>query len=393
MAAEQPDAWERWKLGWQHAFFGFLLALATAGALAHETSTGALLLRLGLLLALAGWYAYWFGLRAAPVSRSATTSYLIGGGALWLALVVIDPAFTIVVFAVLLPLLMRRLAGVAVAVVACLAIGYGVRAATGPGLTWPEGVISALTVGAGIASLGYVAALDREGRRRARLLDELAAAQAELAASERQAGTLIERQRLAREVHDTLTQGFASVVMLLEAVQETRSASDAAGDRRIASALRAARENLAESRRLVWALRPIALDGASLPDAVQRETRRLADETGIATSAVVTGDPARLDDRTEAGLLRVVQEALANARRHARASEVTVTLSYTPDVVLVDVRDDGVGLPDGRPTTGMGLRAMRERATELGGTLTIESERDEGTTVALAAPIRVGAQK
>lgn len=383
--AAQPDSWDRWKRGWQHALFGLPLTipLARPDVLSGGGSIG-LAVRAGLLLALAGWYAYWFGpwpARAARSARAVTVPYLIGAAGLWIALVVVDPTFWIVGFATLVPLCMHHPAVVAVAVAVCGTLWLTDRA-TGTTLAWPEIVASVLTVGAAITFLGYVAALDREARTRARLLDELAAAQADLATAERRAGTLTERQRLAREVHDTLTQGFASIIMLLEAVQESRSDAD----EHIATALRTAQDNLAESRRLVWALQPAPLDGVSLPDAVQHQTHRLADETGIAASTVVTGDPTPLPATTEAGLLRVVQEALTNARRHAHASAVTVTLSYLPDLVRVDIQDDGTGIPADRPPTGIGLPTMRQRATELGATLTIETEPGEGTTIALAVP-------
>lgn len=386
MAATQRDSWDRWKLGWQHTFFGLLIAVSVAHVSVPSNGgpTG-IAVRLALLAAPVGWYAYWFG--PWPVPRSATVPYLIGAAGLWLALVVVDDVFWLVGFAVLVPVGMRHLARIAFAVAACGSLWLIARAAD-PAVGWPEVVTSMVAVSAGIACLGYLAVLDREGRRRAHLLDELAAAQARLAASEHHAGTLAERQRLAREVHDTLTQGFAGIVMVLEAAQASRNDHRATMDRHIATALRTARDNLTESRRLVWALQPAPLEKNSLPDAVRQQTDRLSDETGIAASTVVTGDPIALEKHAEGGVLRVVQEALSNARRHAHASSITVTLSYLPDVVLVDVRDNGVGMPTGRPSTGMGLRAMRERASELGATLTIESEPGEGTTVALAAPTR-----
>jgi signal transduction histidine kinase len=374
------DSWDGWKLGWQHAFFGLPLAVQLARPdLLSAGSAGGLALRLALLVALVGWYAYWFGPWRAR--RSAILPYLIGAAALWLALVAVQPSFWIVGFAVLVPVVMRRPAWAAAGVTVC-GTAWLAQRATATTVTWPEVVTSVLMVGAGIAGLGYVAALDREGRTRARLLDQLAAAQAELAAAE--------RQRLAREVHDTLTQGFASIILLLEAMQESRDGANTILDRHLATALRTAQDNLAQSRRLVWALQPSPLDTAPLPDAVRQQTARLADDTGIAATTVVTGDPTPLEAPTEAGILRIVQEALTNARRHAHATTVTVTLSYEPDLVLVDIQDNGMGI-SADPPAGMGLRAMRQRAGELGGTVTIESDPGDGTTVALAVPTRTTA--
>jgi signal transduction histidine kinase len=100
---------------------------------------------------------------------------------------------------------------------------------------------------------------------------------------------------------------------------------------------------------------------------------------------VITGDPVPLEAAIEAHLLRVVQEALTNVRRHAAASEVTVTLSYVDDGVVIDVADNGIGI-DGAPP-GVGLTGMRERMDAIGGTLTVESAPGEGTTVALSVPV------
>jgi signal transduction histidine kinase len=215
----------------------------------------------------------------------------------------------------------------------------------------------------------------------------------ELAAAERHAGMLEERQRLARDIHDTLSQGFASVVLLLEAAQESL-ATGQPGDRPIAQALRSARDSLAESRRVVWALRPSPLAERSLPEALQELAGRLAEETGLHAQARVTGTPRPLGADAETALLRVAQEASANVRKHAAASQVTVTLSYLDDAVVLDVADDGVGFdPAGAAAVagGLGLRAMRERVTRLGGSLVIESAPGDGTTVAVELPTGPGA--
>jgi signal transduction histidine kinase len=276
---------------------------------------------------------------------------------------------------------------------AAVAVGLGEgiwlweRVAGHHGLSWIELVVLVLSAVLGVGIAGFMAVLDREGRKRHALLDDLSAAQLEVAASERRAGTLAERQRLARDIHDTLTQGFASIAMLLEAT-ETMLDDDAPARDCVRRALRTARENLVESRRLVWALRPLPLDGARLPDAVAGLGRRLADEVGVRATTVTTGEPRALSGPVETTILRVVQEALTNAGKHAEASEVTVTVSYMDDMTVVDVQDDGVGFQvDGVPGTGgVGLSAMRERVTEVGGSLTVESSPGEGTTIVVAVP-------
>ena len=381
------EPWERWKAAWQHAFFAVAIGLGTLGAVIGDDASAGLAVRLGLVAALAGWYGYWFGWathRRRPAG-AVHLPYLIGAAVLWAVMAAVDPALLAVGVAALMPYCMRRAMWSAAAVVVALsAVWLGEDLLDGS-LNWAAVLTCLLGVGTVLVVAGYIATLDREGRARQRLLDQLAAAQAELAAAERAAGTLAERQRLARDIHDTLTQGFASIGMLLDAAQAHLPASHPAGGH-VERALAVARENLAESRRLVWALRPVPLDGTGLADAVRSLTDRLAAETGVRAAAVATGNAEALPAAVEAGLLRVVQEARTNVRRHAAATEVTVTLSYMDDTVVVDVQDDGAGFAADLPPVGIGLRAMRERVAELGGTLTVESTPGEGTTVAAAIP-------
>lgn len=206
---------------------------------------------------------------------------------------------------------------------------------------------------------------------------------------------LAERQRLAHEIHDTLAQGFTSIVTQLEAAEQALEADTAATADRIARAKDTARDSLREARRTVEALRPEPLEHAPLPDALQDLTARWSesqrDAPGI--SVVVDGTPARMSPAVDDALLRVAQETLTNVGRHAGASQVDLTLSYLDDLVLLDVQDDGVGFDvstadgDGDVTHGgYGLTSMRERLTLVGGVLVVESTPAEGTTVAARVP-------
>jgi len=244
-----------------------------------------------------------------------------------------------------------------------------------------------------LLSVAYMGTVVRKSRERQRLIEQLQATRAELAAAERQAGTLAERQRLARDLHDTLTQGFASVVLLLEAAEESLALGRPV-ERYIEQALRSARDNLAESRRVVWALRPRPLVEQPLPQALEELTGRLGEETGLRAETVVTGTARPLPAHVEEALLRIVQETLANVRKHAAASRVTVTLSYLDDVTILDVHDDGVGFDHAATVAavgaGLGLHAMAERVTALGGSLVIESAPGEGTTIAVEVRVPAG---
>ncbi len=221
--------------------------------------------------------------------------------------------------------------------------------------------------------------------RETRAREELERTRRELEEASRQAGILEERQRLAREIHDTLAQGFASIVVQLEAA-EMASENETSAGRYLEQARNAAREGLSEARRMVWALRPEILENTSLPEALQRLLQRWQTESGVWAQFTLTGEPRSLPPELEVGLLRMAQEALANIRKHSKARHATLTLSYLEDMVLMDIQDDGVGLQP--PTSGsFGLRSMRERVEALGGQMTVESEVGQGTTLAFSLPL------
>jgi len=223
--------------------------------------------------------------------------------------------------------------------------------------------------------------------------------QAQLLTQAREAGAGDERQRMAREIHDTIAQGLTGIVTQLEAVQQT--SNDAERERRIDNAKRLARDSLAEARRSVQALRPQALENSRLPEALADEVARWSVTSGVTGDVETTGQARALHPEVEVTLLRVAQEALANVAKHAGASRAGVTLSYMEDVVSLDVRDDGAGFavaPAGERRAnghlagespaagGFGLIAMRQRVSRLAGQLEIESEPGAGTAVSASLP-------
>ena len=239
-------------------------------------------------------------------------------------------------------------------------------------------------------------AIARQNFERARLIDELRATRSALAASEREAGILAERQRLAREIHDTLAQGFISIITHLEAADLAVPAGCTDGRRHLRQAQTTARENLVDPRRLVQDLRPMPLAEAALPDAVEAVGTRWAENWQGDLQVIITGDPYPLAEEVENTLLRATQEALHNVRKHADASEATITLSYMPDTVILDVYDNGRGFDATADILyggfkgeggGFGLRAIRERAANVGGKVEIEGAPGDGTTVTVVVPI------
>jgi signal transduction histidine kinase len=225
-----------------------------------------------------------------------------------------------------------------------------------------------------------------QSRERAGLIEKLEASQAEVARLSHEAGTAAERERLAREIHDTLAQGFTSIVALTQAIESEVDTDLTAARRHLGLAARTARENLTEARSMVAALTPSALTAGSLEDAVRRQAERLGEESAIAVSCEVEGPLPVLGTATEVVLLRATQEALTNVRKHAEASAVGVRLSVVEGSVRLSVTDDGVGFDPEVPADGFGLRGMRARAEQVGGSIKVHSGRSQGTTVELEVP-------
>ena len=243
---------------------------------------------------------------------------------------------------------------------------------------WGSGqaFIANLLATAGLAALitVFVSAISRQSEQRRDALAQLAATRAELAEASRQAGVVAERERLARELHDTVAQGFISVVTQLESAEQALEEPAGVAQARpgVRTARETARTSLEELRRSVRALRPDLLESSSLPPALSELVRRWCADSGVPAELRTTGDPVALHPDAELALLRIAQEALTNVGRHARASRVVVTLSYLEDVVSLDVDDDGVGFGGEAPARlradgGFGLIGMRERVEAAGG--------------------------
>lgn len=259
---------------------------------------------------------------------------------------------------------------------------------------WGSGsaLVTNLFATAGLAALisVFISIIVRQSEQRRDAVNQLAATRAELAQTARRAGVMAERERLARELHDTVAQGFISVVTQLESAEQALDEQRPAEARdRLETARRTARENLRELRATVRALRPDLLSDTPLPVALQRAASRWSSTSGVPVDVRVTGDIASLGPDTELVLLRTAQEALANVGRHARASRVVLSLSFLGDAVTLDVDDDGIGFDRHQPVGGdggFGLISMRERVEAVGGELTVESSPGDGTCIAVSVP-------
>jgi len=234
----------------------------------------------------------------------------------------------------------------------------------------------------------WVIRIMEQSRERADLVAQLNASREEIARLSTERGALAERARFSREIHDTLAQGFTSLLMLVQAVETEVGRDPEQARRHLELMARTARENLAEARALVAGGGPADLDGGSLPDAVRRSAARYTEQTGAPAEAEVTGAVRGLPAAVEVVALRTCQEALANARRHAGPrAPVTLNLRYAPDALLLSVRDRGRGFDPARPAVGYGLPGLRARAAELGGTAEVRSAPGRGTTVSVHLPL------
>jgi signal transduction histidine kinase len=403
-----------------------LLAVLVAVTVAlKRTVGGSLGFDLGLCALLAVWMLVMYTLRPAWRKRAPIMAVFVTGVIIINAVLVVRDAW----FGCLVPagyiysfnLLSWpwRLAGVAgVAMVAGTAQSSAVDKSTSLGLAIYLGVLAANVLPmCGFAWLARNA--DERNDQRNRVLAEVSEANRKLAATlaenaelqeqlvnqAREAGVLDERQRMAREIHDTLAQGLTGIITQLQAA-ELAEDDPATWRRHLAAATNLARESLTEARRSVHALRPEPLRTGRLGEALAEVAQRWSERNGLAVEVTTTGTVQPLPQEVEIALLRIAQEALANVAKHARATRVGVTLSYLEHQVALDVRDDGGGFDPTRidefarrgprqdgTSGGFGLVSMRQRIEALSGTLQIESEPGVGTAISASVPTEsVGAK-
>ncbi|MEJ3403843.1 sensor histidine kinase [Rathayibacter sp. YIM 133350] len=240
-------------------------------------------------------------------------------------------------------------------------------------------------------------AVSTENDERRRLIEQLHEREAEVAALSAARGASAERARIAREMHDTLAQGFTSIITLGHATRAELDSDLQAARRHVEAITATAQENLAESRRIIAALTPAPLDDASLAQAVRRVVAAFAEETGVVAVFETPDAEVSTSPSQQVVLLRVVQESLANIRKHARASRVRVSLERTGDDVLVRIVDDGVGFDPHAVRVsengGFGLRGMASRVAEAGGDFTVHSDSSAGTTVTARVPLANGGSR
>jgi len=378
-------AWDGGERRW-NAYFAVVLAgtLGLTQVAGQATGHGRLVAS-AALIAMVPWYLF-LGRRAMYGRADSVLPgivYLCGLVAL-LAVAEANAASVTFILLALGPQCFMVSYGLAiVAVVAMNATGVLIalaRGASGAELQttiWIAVLGTAFSIGFGT----WIIRIIDQSAERAELIAQLERTRAELGEANREAGRLAERDRLASEIHDTIAQGFTSIVMLVQAAEAVIGDDTDRARKQLDLIARTARENLAEARALVSGLAPAALAAAPLADALARLADRAGEESGVRATFEVRGEPRPLGTGAEVVLLRVCQEALANVRRHAGASSAQVVLSYCDNEVSLEVSDDGTGFNAELPTTGYGLRGMRARVSEIGGELTVHSVAGNGTTV------------
>lgn len=343
---------------------------------------------------------------SSPEPHRYAVAWLLGVAVLWAVAVVVSSAFVWVAFALwllaghLLPVrgaLLFTVVTLLIVVVAPPLAGEPWRLA---GVIGPSvGAVFALALSRGQVLLA------RDALERARLVESLVAAQAESAVlqaqlvdAQREAGALAERTRLSRDIHDTLAQGFSSILLL------ARGSRSVDGDKPLRDVLgrieATAGDNLAESRRIVAALAPKSLTDNGLAAALERLAADLWADTDITANVRVEAGVPELAVADQVVLLRVAQGALANVRSHSGATTVTMTLGGSATQARLDIVDDGRGFdaaawaaaqtnPTGRDLSsgGYGLDVIRARLRERGGDVIVESELGDGTAISASLPI------
>jgi signal transduction histidine kinase len=402
------DFWQRYRPAW-HVLFGASVLLVAFFITIDEAAAGYRGLALAALLVLVGWYAL-VGVRA--LNHDSDTRgllYFVGVAVIMSGVYPVTMAGAFVLFT-LNPSMFMMIVSWRFRIVALVLIYSEIVVWTFVHAGLTLGGLSLVGVWVLIPMLfaisigGYITGIIRQSTQRARLIEELTRTRAELADERHTAGMLAERERLAAEIHDTLTQGFTSILMLTQAARAglgrepprlasegypgpvPAKAPDTAADQ-LDLIERTARENIAEARALVAALAPPDLADRNLAEALGRLAERHTRDTGVPVD-VACGGGAGFTARpaTDAVLLRAVQEALANVRRHADAASVSIALDRDAESASVTVTDDGRGFDPARASEGYGLPGMRSRAAAFGGTCSVRSAPGQGTTVRVCIP-------
>jgi signal transduction histidine kinase len=248
------------------------------------------------------------------------------------------------------------------------------------------GIIEGLSLVFSLALGLWISGISEKSEERRGLIEQLESAQEQLAALSRDAGASAERERLVREIHDTIAQDLTGLVMTAQrGLRELKAGNAEAVEKQLAVLEENARNALSETRALVASGAAVGVDGGGLAIALRRLAERFERETGI-TITVAADDAAALDRDSEVVLLRCAQEALANVRKHSAARAAVLTLTVRDGRIDLGITDDGAGFDPAALSTGFGLAGLRDRLALVRGTLAITASPGGGTTLVASLP-------
>jgi signal transduction histidine kinase len=238
-------------------------------------------------------------------------------------------------------------------------------------LLWTLGIMTVIL----LAGFAWVFVLDRRVRQQTAIIQQKIQREA----------VLEERTRIAREFHDTLEQELVAITIQLETVADQFDEAPQIARQMLGLAQNMSRRSLFEARRSVWDLRSHLLENSTLVNALRQVARLMSDSSRVPISVGTSGRSRKLPAQVENNLLRITQEALTNALKHARATQISVSLDFTPGKVRLRIQDDGVGFDTNNSAIvyagHFGLLDMSERAEKMGGTFSVVSLPRQGSEI------------
>ena len=369
---------------WSAAVLGMAALLGVLLVITGESPADAVLGGIGIALLVSAWFT--LGLPRLDDPRGAPVFVAVVAVAATL-MVAASPTLAIVQ-GIAYPIAwvfcssVRRAVVQNVVIAVGVTIGFFVSLGVTPDALLQTAFTMVISLGFSLAMGFWIAHMSELGERNGRLLAELQGAQSQIATLHREAGATAEREHLARELHDTIAQDLTGLVMLAQRAR--RELGDVETLRIIEENARA---TLAETRALVAAGAALGDETTDLASALHRLAERFSRETGVEVTCDLDAGLA-LDRETEVVVLRCVQEALGNARKHARASRITIVVSAADagGRVRVEVTDDGIGFDPASARDGFGLSGMTDRLALVHGTLTVQSAPGSGTTLVAELP-------
>ncbi|WP_051298670.1 sensor histidine kinase [Arthrobacter castelli] len=386
---------------WWHAAFYVVLTTAVLIIVGYD---GSGIEKIPMLLALAGLgVVYPFLTRHRNLRTWKPKAYLVLLTAVVILLVSQGGVGMVILFVAFPQMWMfagTARGGVAFTAILCIGVGAAqLQFWNESEISLSGAVVQAATTFVASTMLGlWIYKIIAQSEDRGELLAELEAARTELTASYREQGAMAERERISREIHDTLAQGFTSIIMLTEAAQaQLRKESPGSGATALEQQLQGiqstARSSLQEARSLIAATGPAPLQGADLLDALARLEESFADDPGADLVLTLPGSLPPLSSVQQIAILRTAQEALNNVRRHSSAEHVTLRLEAPDRRLTLLIHDDGDGFDPGTATHGFGLEGMAARLDEIGARLDLQSAPGEGTTVSATVPLDLHPQR